>query len=120
MKPKLILCLALVLSGILFAYSSVSAQPATNNDLTKQISAILTECQKIKPGMTRAELLKIFTTQGGIWSAMHRTFVYRGCPYIKVDVDFTLSDPRQEGIEERPTDIISKVSKPYLEWSVID
>ena len=108
MKPKLILCLAFVLSGILFAYSSVSAQPATNNDLTKQISAILTEYQKIKPGMTRAELLKIFTTQGGIWSAMHRTFVYRGCPYIKVDVDFTLSDPKQKGTEERPTTLSTK------------
>ena len=120
MKPKLILCLALVLSGGLFACSSVSAQSATNNVLTKQISAIITQCQKIKPGMTRAELLKIFTTEGGISSAAHRTFVYRGCPYIKVDVDFTLSDPKQRGIEERPTDIINKVSKPYLEWSVID
>jgi hypothetical protein len=88
--------------------------------LTKQISAILTECQKIKPGMTRAELLKIFTTQGGIFTAVHRSFVYRGCPYIKVDVDFTVSDPKQKGIEERPIDIINKVSKPYLEWSLID
>src|ERR1035438_7258829 len=120
MNSKIILCLALVLSGDLFAFSSVSAQPLTNKYLTKQISAVITECQKIKPGMTRAELLKIFTTQGGIWSAMHRTFVYRGCPYIKVDVDFTLSDPMQKGIEERPTDMINKVSKPYLEWSVID
>jgi hypothetical protein len=120
MKPKLILCLALVLSGFFFACSSISAQPTSNNDLTKQISDILTECQKIKPGMTRAELLKIFITEGGVSTATHRTFVYRGCPYIKVDVDFTRSDPKQKVVKERPTDIISKVSKPYLEWSVID
>jgi hypothetical protein len=120
MKPKIILCLALVLSGGLFACSSVSAQPATDNYLTKQISAVLTECQKIKPGMTRAELLKVFTTQGGLSTPKHRTFVYRGCPYIKVDVDFTLSELKQYELEERPADTINKISKPYLEWSVID
>jgi hypothetical protein len=120
MKPKIILCLALVLSGVLFACSSVSAQSTTNNDLTKQISAILIECQKIKPGMTRAELLKVFTTEGGLSTATHRTFVYRDCPYIKVDVDFTPSDPKQKMIEERPTDTISKISKPYLDWTIAD
>jgi len=30
------------------------------HNFTKQLSDILTECQKIKPGMTRAELLKVF------------------------------------------------------------
>ena len=88
--------------------------------LTKQISAILTECQKIKPGMTRAELLKVFTTEGGLSTAAWRTFVYRGCPYIKVDVDFTPSDPKQKMVEERPTDTIRKISKPYLDWSISD
>jgi len=91
-----------------------------DENLAKQISGILTECQKIKPGTTRAELLKIFTTEGGLSTAKHRTFVYRSCPYIKVDVDFTLSDPKQDALDERPTDTISKISKPYLDWSVID
>jgi hypothetical protein len=91
-----------------------------NANLTKQISDILAECQKIKPGMTRAELLNVFTVEGGLSTATHRTFVYRGCPYIKVDVDFTLSGPEQNVLEERPTDTINKVSKPYLEWSIGD
>jgi hypothetical protein len=90
------------------------------SDLTKQISTILTECRKIRPGMTRAELLKVFTTEGGLSTARWRTFVYRGCPYIKVDVDFTPSDPKQKMVEERPTDTISKISKPYLDWSISD
>ncbi|HTX22361.1 MAG TPA: hypothetical protein VMD27_10975 [Candidatus Aquilonibacter sp.] len=91
-----------------------------DTNLTKQISEILTECQKIKPGMTRAELLKVFTMEGGFSTATHRTFIYRGCPYIKVDVDFNLSDPKQNALEERPTDTISKISKPYLDWSIGD
>jgi hypothetical protein len=98
----------------------VAPQLATNEDLTKQVSSILTECQKIKPGMKRAELLKTFTTEGGLSSAMHRSFVYRGCPYIKVDVEFTLSEPGQTVLEERPADTINKISKPYLEWRIND
>ena len=90
------------------------------SDLTKQISAVLTECQQIKPGMTRANLLKVFTTEGGLSTARHRTFVYRGCPYLKVDVDFTLSDPKRTGSEEQSTDIINQISKPYLDWSIGD
>lgn len=105
--------------------SGYSVKPLPTNgvadaNLTKQISDILAECQKIKPGMTRAEILKVFTTEGGLSSATHRTFVYRGCPYIKVDVDFNLSDPEQKMLEERPADTISKISKPYLDWSIGD
>jgi hypothetical protein len=70
--------------------------------------------------MTRAELLKVFDTQGGISTATQRTFVYRGCPSIKVDVDFNLSGPKQKAHEELPTDTISKISKPYLDWSIGD
>ena len=98
--------------------------PPTNSvadtNLTKQISDVLIECQKIKPGMTRAELLKVFTTEGGFSTPAHRTFVYRGCPYVKVDVDFTTSDPKQKMTDEQPTDIISNISKPYLDWSISD
>lgn len=89
-------------------------------NLTKQISDILAECKKVAPGATRAELLKIFTTEGGIFTAKHRTFVHRRCPYIKVDVDFTLSDPKQSVLDEQPTDTVSKISRPYLEYSIID
>jgi hypothetical protein len=124
-NPKIIFCLALVLSGGLFGCSTTTNSfESTGNGvdeyLTKQISNILTECQKIKPGMTRAELSKVFTTEGGLSTAKHRTFVYRGCPYIKIDVDFTLSDPKQNVLEEHPMDIISNISKPYLDWSVLD
>lgn len=123
MKTKLLLSLSLVLSAISFGQSfSTPPQSDAGVDeaLTKQITIVLKECQAIGPGMTRSELLKVFTTEGGISTAAHRTFVYRGCPYIKVDVDFKLSDPKQNVLEEKPTDIIVRISKPYLEWSIID
>ncbi len=127
MNPKLLLALALglVLIGCATAPSTRSFATSgggtpVDEDLWNQISAVLTECQKIKPGMTRAELLTVFTTEGGISTAKHRTFVYRRCPYIKVDVDFTPSDPKQNVLEERPTDTIRNISNPYLDWGVID
>jgi hypothetical protein len=106
---------------ILCSYSTPSfADRSVDKNLTHQISDILKECESIKPGTTRTELLKVFTTEGGLSTAKHRTFVHRSCPYIKVDVDFTLSDPKQSAVDERPTEIVSKISKPYLEWSIID
>jgi hypothetical protein len=96
------------------------AGSALDKDLTKQISDILTECKKITPGATRAELLKVFTTEGGLSTATRRTFVHRRCPYIKVHVEFTPSESKQKPLEERPADTISSISKPYLEWSITD
>ena len=129
MNPKIILLLAVVFSllptGCAMAPSARSPAASggssdIDQDLTNQISATLTECQKIKPGMTRAQLMEVFDTEGGLSTAKDRTYVYRRCPYIKVDVDFTLSDPKQNVLEERPTDTIIKISKPYLGWGIID
>jgi hypothetical protein len=109
-----------VIAVAIFSGIVVTALPHNSSDdkLTKQVADVIAECQKIKPGMTRADLLKLFTTEGGFSTAAHRQFVFPGCPYIKVEVDFTLSDKRQP--DERSTDIILKISKPYLELSIID
>ena len=93
---------------------------AVNPDFTKQVSDILSECGKIVPGSTRTDLLKVFTTEGGLSQPMRRTFVHRQCPYIKVDVEFTPSSPSQSRQKEEPTDVIVKISKPYLEFSHMD
>jgi hypothetical protein len=98
-----------------------SAVVETQSKLGMEIGNVLKECQTIKPGMTRAELSKVFSTEeGGLSTAKHRTYVFHDCPYVKVDVDFNLSDPKQDVLEERPTDTISKISKPYLDWGVGD
>jgi hypothetical protein len=100
------------------AYQSVRvfADSSVDKYLTQQISAILKECESIKPGMTRADLLKVFTTEGGLSTQSWCTFDYSRCPYIKVDVECALTESKQE----RPTDTITKISKPYLGWSIAD
>ena len=126
MNLKILLSVALILSTSLLGAPPTTQPPApaetitVDKNLTKQISDILKESQKIKPGTTRAELMRAFTTEGGLSTAKQRTYIYRGCPYIKINVEFTLSDPKQSVLDERPTDIVSEASQPYLEWSVMD
>jgi hypothetical protein len=116
MKTLACILVAVVALGVVLAPSRAGEQ--VDKDLTKHISDVLTECKGITPGTTREGLLKVFTTEGGISTATHRTFVHRRCPYIKVDVEFTLTDTKQR--DELPTDTISKISPPYLAWSIVD
>lgn len=80
------------------------------------VASVLRATQTIKVGMTRADLMKIFTTEGGLSTSSQRTYVYRECPLIKVDVKFSVSSHDQE----LPTDKVAEVSRPYLAWSVMD
>jgi hypothetical protein len=95
-----------------------SAITETQTKLGLDIANVLKQCQAIKPGMTRAELSRIFSTEGGLSTVTHRSYVYRDCPYVKVDVDFAPSVAKQD--VEKPTDVVTRISKPYLEWSVAD
>jgi hypothetical protein len=107
--------------SILPAQSSQKAQGQT-----EWIASSLKEMQKIKVGMTRADLLKVFTTEGGLSTSLNRTYVYRDCSYIKVDVEFEPVGRSARDTEGRVTlveaneDVIKKISKPYLEWMVVD
>jgi len=93
---------------------------------TEWIAASLKEMETIKVGMTRADLLKVFTTEGGLSTGLQRTYVYRDCPYIKVDVEFEpVGRPARDlngrvTLEEDRRDKITKISRPYLEWSIMD
>jgi hypothetical protein len=84
----------------------------------------LREMQKIKVGMSRADLLKVFTTEGGESSGLNRTYVFRGCTLVKVDVEFDpVGRPARDGegkvtLAEENKDLIKKISKPYLDWSL--
>jgi hypothetical protein len=97
-----------------------SAVTETQTKLGIDLKNVLEKCQTIKPGMTRAELSKVFTTEGGLSTPKHRTYVYHDCPYVKVDVDFAPSSGKPATLEEKPGDIIASISKPYLDWTASD
>ncbi len=82
--------------------------------------------QTIMPGMTREALCRIFKTEGGLSTGLQRTFVSRDCPYFKVDVEFQAvgrPDRDENGrvtLAEDSSDLILKISRPYLQFSILD
>ena len=113
--------------GLVLAVSALSFQShPKSQEQTEWIAHSLKEMQAVKVGMTRADLLEVFTTEGGISTGLNRTYVYRKCQLIKVDVEFEPVGRPARDVEGRVTlveaneDVIKKVSKPYLEWGVAD
>ena len=70
---------------------------------------VLRQVGQIQPGMRRKDLLKVFTTEGGISSRFQRTYVHRECPYIKVDVLFRGIEDPHNSIKGEPDDIIVSI-----------
>jgi hypothetical protein len=86
----------------------------------------LQRMEAVKPSMTRANLLNVFRTEGGLSNPLSRTYVYRECPYFKVDVEFgPVGRPARDADgrvtqTESGADVIKKISKPYLARMVLD
>jgi len=107
--------------GILAIVAVAQSEPRPNPSQidrahTAWIADVLNATQTVKAGMTRADLMKVFTTEGGLSTTSRRTYVYRECPYVKVDVRFAVSGRDKE----LPADEIIEISRPYLAWSVWD
>lgn len=93
--------------------------------LTRSMDQVLKDVSSIQSGMTRAELLRVFTTEGGLSTRDEQRYVYRRCPFIKVMVTFRRpadADDDWGGApeEERAGDVIQSISKPFLEYSITD
>lgn len=108
------------------AISATSVPARTSSDHVTWVAETLTRMETIKPGMTRKDLLLVFTTEGGISTGLQRTFVSRDCPYFKVDVRFEpvgrpSRDPQGRAtLVEDDRDVIAEISKPYLQRPVTD
>ena len=81
---------------------------------------VLESAETIKPGMTRENLMKVFTTEGGVSTRFQRTYVYKDCPYIKVRVEFEAAENPDDGLTQMPEDRITKISAPFLAYIVVD
>ena len=127
-RPFLVVLLSIVVISasrpIPPAYSTI--QKSCSQAHQDWVTDILQRVETIKPGMTRAELLKVFTTEGGLSTGLQRTFVSRDCPYFKVDVEFKAvgrPDRDPDGrvtLVEDSRDIIVRVSTPYIQFSIVD
>ena len=110
-----------VFAAVSLAQSAQERQASGfDEEPTEWIATALHSIQAIKVGMTRSELMKVFTTEGGLEfksaTTSQMTYVYRKCPYIKVDVKLAISNP----YDDLPSDKITEISRPYLAWTVKD
>ena len=104
----------------------VQAQAQSLQSHTAWVAETLKRMQEVKPGMTRNDLLKVFTTEGGLSTGLGRTYVSRDCPYFKVEVEFNAVGRPNYNPDGRVTlaedgrDIIVKISRPYLALMTVD
>jgi hypothetical protein len=104
---------------LIFCGSAPGQQVQVDVALTREIDTVIRIADALHPGMTRADVLKNFQTEGGISARQWNHYVYKRCPYIKVDVTFVVA-PGEDQTKESATDKIATVSKPYLEFSAYD
>ena len=121
-----------MLTVLMLATASFPAQevladgrtPRVDQEHTQWIDKVILSIATVKPGMTRKDLAKVLVGEGGLSSRTQRRYVYIHCPHIKVDVDFAPADDSNGGNDdasiENPDDVITKVSQPFLEFSIMD
>ena len=128
MRVRFIFGVLLICVGIgsSLAGASGAQQTPTREGHVRWVAGALKRMETIKPGMTRKELLAVFTTEGGISTRLHRTFVSKDCPYFKADVEFeAVGRPGRDGNgrvtpAEDERDRILKISRPYLQLSILE
>ncbi len=117
MRALLFLLLSVsLLTRLSYSQVEIKADPCKHQ---QWLFSVMTEIETIKPGSTRADLLKVFKPQPGFIVGPGRSFMYRSSPYIKVDVEFTYAEGGGES-KESPSDVVKSISKPYLGPAVFD
>ena len=82
--------------------------------------------ETIKLGDTRKNLLRVFTTEGGLSTDLEHTYVSQDCPLFKVELKFHAIGRPERGSDgevtlvESDDDIITALSGPYLASAVLD
>jgi len=107
-------------------HASAQHQESVTRANAVWVERVLKRMLTIRPGKTRADLLEVFTTEGGLSTGLQRTFVSRDCLYFKVDVEFQAIGRPGRDLDGRVTlieddrDLISTISRPYIAWFIAD
>ncbi len=97
---------------------SGKAQSAEEQQCKLVVEAI-EAANRLKPGMTRADVEEDFKEDGGISFPPQARYIYRKCSHIKIDVEFS-GEPMKLAQAPSPNDRITKVSRAYLEYPSFD
>jgi len=117
---KKVVLLTAGLSVMIGALTYSHAQDGSDRARQQWLEEKYTEARSIKPGMSRADLLKLFMEDGGLQSIPATRYVLKGCHLIQIEVKFDT----KYGVNYKPVPDenlkIVEVSKPYLERMATD
>lgn len=119
MKTFILSVMLVLLGCAVFARENADAD-CSQREHTQWIASVLSRTNAVKAGMTRKDLLKVYTEEGGISTRKQRTYGLKGCPYIHVDVHFAPAGDERSILVENLNDKILDISKPYLDYSHAD
>lgn len=88
---------------ITLGQNQVPSPPKGDWEHTLWIDGTLAAIESIEVGMSHKELDRLFKPEGGFHGREDYVYIYKECPYIKVNVQFT-NDGK-----------LSRISRPYLE-----
>jgi len=114
--------LLFIVGLLLFAtYSIITHGQGEQEEAHRQwLNEMYTEATSIKPGMSRADLLRVFEEDGGLQRIPATRFLLKRCRMIKVEVEFDTKYGRMYK-EKSDEDLkITKVSQPYLAYPHYD
>jgi hypothetical protein len=121
-----VLVLSVGLAGLSLLAQTERTQANSDQQRIAWVAESLKAMQSVKPGMTRGDLYRVFTTEGGLSTGLQRTYVYRDCLYFKVNVVFdAVGRPARDRdgrvtLVESTADTIKTISTPYLQFSVMN
>jgi hypothetical protein len=112
------LILAFMFSALVF---SSRAQQADKQDQSENlIKEAISIAGNLKEGSIRSEVERDFELDGGIQSRGLSRYMLKKCHLIKIDVTFSKDKNSGTWIVGSPDDKVTSVSKPYLEYPVMD
>ena len=76
----------------------------------------------VHQGMKRRDLEKDFRLDGGVQfnNQAYQIYVYRPCPYIKIEVGFERKDEQGNWAMGGPNDVVKYVAHPFIDYPVMD
>lgn len=83
---ELFLFVSLCASGLVKSLA-FSPQDSCSEKRDEWVRDSLAKIESIRPGMTRDELMKVFRTEGGLSTGLHRTFVSRSAHISKLTLN---------------------------------
>jgi hypothetical protein len=105
------------LLGISWAMPVLAQRPSVGPGDCKPVERALEIHSKLKPGMTRGEVEKAFVLEGGIQFPNQARYAYRGCPFIKLVVEYQTSEDHTSTSAD---DKIKELSKLQLDYPTMD